>query len=51
VDAMRDVENDSRRDAGTYEPPTLTVIGPVSEFTFGSQFSSNDAITQHGGHH
>jgi hypothetical protein len=33
-----------------YEPPTLTVIGPVSEFTFGSIFSSNDFVTQHGGH-
>jgi hypothetical protein len=34
-----------------YEPPAITIIGPVREFTFGSMFSSNDAGTQHGGHH
>jgi hypothetical protein len=27
----------------TYEPPALTVIGPMSEFTFGSKASGNDA--------
>ena len=34
-----------------YEPPTVTVLGAVREFTFGSMFSSNDSGTQHGGHH
>ena len=26
----------------TYEPPALTVIGPMSEFTFGSKNNGND---------
>lgn len=34
-----------------YAPPTVTVLGAVREFTFGSMFSSNDSTTQHGGHH
>jgi hypothetical protein len=35
----------------SYEPPSVRVLGPVSSFTFGSMFSSNDSGTQHGGHH
>ena len=33
-----------REDAarGTYVPPTLVVIGPITEFTFGSKASGSD---------
>jgi hypothetical protein len=28
----------------TYEAPALTIIGPMSEFTFGSKQNGNDGI-------
>ena len=28
----------------TYQPPALTVIGPMSEFTFGSKNNGNDGV-------
>ena len=28
----------------TYEAPALTVIGPMSEFTFGSKETGNDGV-------
>jgi hypothetical protein len=45
MDASRGETNDGRTDAAgpTYEPPALTVIGPMSQFTFGSKANGNDA--------
>jgi hypothetical protein len=31
----------------TYEPPRLTVIGPMSQFTFGSKNNGNDGGPGH----
>lgn len=39
-------EKNSQTDPSTaYEAPTLVVIGPISEFTFGSKQHQQDAIS------
>jgi hypothetical protein len=44
MDASRGEARHDRSEAaaGQYEPPALTVIGPMSEFTFGSKNNGND---------
>jgi hypothetical protein len=44
MDASRGETKDTRTDAvgTTYEPPALTVIGPMSHFTFGSKANQGD---------
>lgn len=52
-----DISNEAQHDqhagpATAYEPPALTVIGPVSAFTFGSGHDASDhSTTKTGGGH
>jgi hypothetical protein len=45
MDASRGETKDGRTEAAgpTYEPPALTVIGPMNQFTFGSKNMNGDA--------
>jgi hypothetical protein len=42
--SRREARHDSSEAAAgpKYEPPALTVIGPMNEFTFGSKNNGND---------
>jgi hypothetical protein len=40
--SLRDALDDKERLQAQYEPPALVVIGPVTEFTFGSKNNGND---------
>ena len=45
MDASRGEANHERSEAAAgpaYEPPALTVIGPMTEFTFGSKNQNGD---------
>jgi hypothetical protein len=47
MDASTGESNVERSEAAAgpiYEPPALTVIGPMREFTFGSKNNGNDGL-------